>query len=126
MQVFHLSMIQAVYIISKAGLPIVVVDKGDENNSSFADQALFSGTMTAIQSAMENIAVGVPKFVETKKFEVFLELSDNFALALLRRATKEVERKIMHEITAEILKEISVNYLHFLITIYYQKSRSKR
>ena len=119
-------MIQAVYIISKAGLPIVVVDKGDENNSSFADQALFSGTMTAIQSAMENIAVGVPKFVETKKFEVFLELSDNFALALLRRATKEVERKIMHEITAEILKEISVNYLHFLITIYYQKSRSKR
>ena len=102
-------MIQAVYVISRTGLPIVVVDKGDEHNS-FADKALFSGIMTAIQSAMEEIDVGVPKFVDTKKFEVFIELTDNFAVALLRKATKEVERSIMHEITAEILKQISEKY----------------
>ncbi len=102
-------MIQAVYVISRTGLPIVVVDKGDEN-SSFANQALFSGIMTAIQSAMEEIDVGVPKFVDTKKFEVFIELTDDFAVALLRRATTEVERSIMHEITADILKEINSKY----------------
>ncbi len=102
-------MIQAVYVISRTGLPIVVVDKGDEH-SSFTDKALFSGIMTAIQSAMEEIDVGVPKFVDTKKFEVFIELTDNFAVALLRRATKEVERNIMHEITAKILKDISTKY----------------
>ncbi len=99
-------MIQAVYIISRTGLPIVVVDKGDEN-SSFSDQALFSGIMTAIQSAMEEIDVGVPKFVDTKKFEVFIELSDEIAVALLRKAQIEIERSIIHEITAEILREIS-------------------
>ncbi len=102
-------MIQAVYIISRTGLPIVVVDKGDEH-SSFSDQALFSGIMTAIQSAMEEIDVGVPKFVDTEIFEVFIELSENFAVALLRKATKEVERNIMHEIKAEILKQIYDNF----------------
>jgi len=109
MQVFNFTMIQAVYVISRTGLPIVVVDKGDDN-SSFTDQALFSGIMTAIQSAMEEIDVGVPKFVDTKKFEVFIELTDNFAVALLRKATVEVERTIMHDITADILKEIDINF----------------
>jgi hypothetical protein len=87
----------------------VVVDKGDEN-SSFADQALFSGIMTAIQSAMEEIDVGVPKFVDTRKFEVFIELTDNFAVALLRKATEVVDRTIMHDITAHILQDINTKY----------------
>jgi len=102
-------MIQAVYIISRTGLPIVVVDKGDEN-SSFSDQALFSGIMTAIQAAMEEIDVGTPKFVDTKKFEIFIELSDNIAVALLRKVHTDVERSIIHEITAEILEEISSKF----------------
>ncbi len=99
-------MIQAVYIISRTGLPIVVVDKGDEN-SSFSDQALFSGIMTAIQAAMEEIDVGTPKFVDTRKFEIFIELSDNIAVALLRKVHTDVERSIIHEITAEILADIT-------------------
>ena len=102
-------MIQAVYVISRTGLPIVVVDKDDEN-SSFADQALFSGIMTAIQSAMEEIDVGIPKFVDTRKFEVFIELTDNFAVALLRKATEIVDRAIMHDITAKILQDINTKY----------------
>ncbi|MHA1515403.1 MAG: hypothetical protein ACTSPF_07695 [Candidatus Heimdallarchaeaceae archaeon] len=102
-------MIQAVYIISRTGLPIVVVDKGDEN-SSFSDQALFSGIMTAIQAAMEEIDVGTPKFVDTRKFEIFTELSDNIAVALLRKVHTDVERSIIHEITAEILADISSKF----------------
>jgi len=102
-------MIQAVYIISRTGLPIVVVDKGDEN-SSFSDQALFSGIMTAIQAAMEEIDVGTPKFVDTRKFEIFIELSDNIAVALLRKVHTDVERSIIHEITAEILADISSKF----------------
>ncbi|MCG3259659.1 MAG: hypothetical protein H7644_07930 [Candidatus Heimdallarchaeota archaeon] len=102
-------MIQAVYIISRTGLPIVVVDKGDEN-SSFSDQALFSGIMTAIQAAMEEIDVGTPKFVDTRKFEIFIELSDNIAVALLRKVHTDVERSIIHEITAEILGDISSKF----------------
>ncbi|OLS32678.1 MAG: hypothetical protein HeimAB125_06460 [Candidatus Heimdallarchaeota archaeon AB_125] len=102
-------MIQAVYVISRSGIPIVVVDKGDEN-SSFSDQALFSGILTAIQSAMEEIDVGVPKFVDTKKFEVFIELSDEIAVALLRKGEIEVERQIIHEMTSEILQNISSNF----------------
>ena len=104
-------MIQAVYIISRTGLPIVVVDKGDEN-SSFSDQALFSGIMTAIQAAMEEIDVGTPKFVDTRKFEIFIELSDNIAVALLRKAQTDVERSIIHEITAKILEDISGKFPH--------------
>ncbi len=102
-------MIQAVYIISRTGLPIVVVDKGDEN-SSFSDQALFSGIMTAIQAAMEEIDVGTPKFVDTRKFEIFIELSDNIAVALLRKAQTDVERSIIHDITAKILEDISSKF----------------
>ncbi len=102
-------MIQAVYIISRSGIPIVVVDRGDDD-SSFSDQALFSGILTAIQSAMEEIDVGVPKFVDTKKFEVFIELSDEIAVALLRKGDIEVERPIIHEITSEILQNISGNF----------------
>jgi len=102
-------MIQAVYIISRTGLPIVVVDKGDEN-SSFSDQALFSGIMTAIQAAMEEIDVGTPKFVDTRKFEIFIELSDNIAVALLRKVHTDVERSIIHEITAEILEDVSSKF----------------
>ena len=102
-------MIQAVYIISRTGLPIVVVDKGDEN-SSFSDQALFSGIMTAIQAAMEEIDVGTPKFVDTRKFEIFIELSDNIAVALLRKAQIDVERSILHDITAKILEDISSKF----------------
>lgn len=102
-------MIQAVYIISRTGLPIVVVDKGDEN-SSFSDQALFSGIMTAIQAAMEEIDVGTPKFVDTRKFEIFIELSDNIAVALLRKVHTDVERSIIHEITAEILADITSKF----------------
>lgn len=102
-------MIQAVYIISRTGLPIVVVDKGDDD-SSFSDQALFSGIMTAIQAAMEEIDVGTPKFVDTRKFEIFIELSDNIAVALLRKAHTDVERSIIHEITAKILEDISVKF----------------
>jgi len=102
-------MIQAVYIISRTGLPIVVVDKGDEN-SSFSDQALFSGIMTAIQAAMEEIDVGTPKFVDTRKFEIFIELSDNIAVALLRKAQTDVERSIIHDITAKILENISSKF----------------
>ena len=99
-------MIQAVYVISRSGIPIVVVDKGDED-SSFSDQALFSGILTAIQSAMEEIDVGVPKFVDTKKFEVFIELSDEIAVALLRKGDTTVERSLIHDITSEILQTIS-------------------
>jgi hypothetical protein len=102
-------MIQAVYVISRSGIPIVVVDRGDED-SSFSDQALFSGILTAIQSAMEEIDVGVPKFVDTKKFEVFIELSDDIAVALLRKGDVEVERPIIHEITSEILQKVSGNF----------------
>jgi len=102
-------MIQSVYIISRDGLPILAVGK-DAKTQEFTDVALFSGILSAIQTAMEEIDVGVPKFVDTKKFEIFIELADEFAVALVRESTEIEERDIMHEITAEILEKLDAKY----------------
>ncbi len=102
-------MIQSVYIISRDGLPILTVGK-DTKTQEFTDVALFSGILSAIQTAMEEIDIGVPKFVDTKKFEIFIELADEFAVALVRESTEIEERDIMHEITAEILEKLDDKY----------------
>jgi hypothetical protein len=102
-------MIQAVYIISRNGLPIICVGK-DEKEDEFGEAALFSGILSAIQTAMQEIDVGVPKFVDTKKFEIFIELEEEFAVALVRESTEVEERDIMHEITAEILDRLDKKY----------------
>ena len=102
-------MIQAVYIISRNGLPIICVGK-EEKEDEFGEAALFSGILSAIQTAMQEIDVGVPKFVDTKKFEIFIELEEEFAVALVRESKEIEERDIMHEITAEILDRLDKKY----------------
>jgi len=102
-------MIQSVYIISRNGMPIVAVGK-DEKTQEFTEVALFSGILSAIQTAMQEIDVGVPKFVDTKKFEIFIEIEDEFAVALVKESKDEEERDFMHEITAEILNKLNEKY----------------
>ena len=102
-------MIQSVYIISRNGMPIVAVGK-DEKTQEFTEVALFSGILSAIQTAMQEIDVGVPKFVDTKKFEIFIELEDEFAVALVKESKDADEREYMHEITAEILNKLDEKY----------------
>jgi hypothetical protein len=102
-------MIQAVYIISRNGLPIICVGK-EEKEDEFGEAALFSGILSAIQTAMQEIDIGVPKFVDTKKFEIFIELEEEFAVALVREAKEIEERDLMHDITAEILGELDKKY----------------
>lgn len=102
-------MIQSVYIISRSGLPIVAVGK-DEKTQEFTEVALFSGIVSAIQTAMQEIDVGVPKFVDTKKFEIFIEIEEEFAVALVRESKEVEDRDFMHEITAEILNKLNEKY----------------
>ena len=102
-------MIQSVYIISRSGLPIVAVGK-DEKTQEFTEVALFSGIVSAIQTAMQEIDVGVPKFVDTKKFEIFIEIEEEFAVALVRESKEVEDRDFMHEITAEILNKLDEKY----------------
>ncbi|MCG3226752.1 MAG: roadblock/LC7 domain-containing protein [Candidatus Heimdallarchaeota archaeon] len=102
-------MIHTVYIISRNGLPIIAVGK-DEKDDDFVEAALFSGILSAIQTAMQEIDVGVPKFVDTKKFEIFIELEEEFAVALVRESTETEERDLMHDITAEILDKLDKKY----------------
>ena len=102
-------MIQSVYIISRNGMPIVAVGK-DEKTEEFTEVALFSGILSAIQTAMQEIDVGVPKFVDTKKFEIFIELEDEFAVALVRESKDIEDRDFMHEITADILNKLDEKY----------------
>ena len=102
-------MIQSVYIISRSGLPIVAVGK-DEKTQEFTEVALFSGIVSAIQTAMQEIDVGVPKFVDTKKFEIYIEIEEEFAVALVRESKEVEDRDFMHEITAEILNKLNEKY----------------
>ncbi|MHA2256195.1 MAG: hypothetical protein ACXAAM_08990 [Candidatus Heimdallarchaeaceae archaeon] len=102
-------MIHTVYIISRNGLPIMAVGK-EEKEDEFGEAALFSGILSAIQTAMQEIDVGIPKFVDTKKFEIFIELEEEFAVALVRESTEIEERDLMHDITAEILEELDKKY----------------
>ncbi len=102
-------MIQSVYIISRSGLPIVAVGK-DEKTQEFTEVALFSGIVSAIQTAMQEIDVGVPKFVDTKKFEIYIEIEEEFAVALVRESKEVEDRDLMHEITAEILNKLNEKY----------------
>ncbi|MCG3216265.1 MAG: hypothetical protein KAS63_06080 [Candidatus Heimdallarchaeota archaeon] len=102
-------MIQSVYIISRSGLPIVAVGK-DEKTQEFTEIALFSGIVSAIQTAMQEIDVGVPKFVDTKKFEIYIEIEEEFAVALVRESKEVEDRDFMHEITAEILNKLDEKY----------------
>ncbi|NPD89573.1 MAG: hypothetical protein HGN29_12710 [Asgard group archaeon] len=102
-------MIQAVYIMSRNGLPIIAVGK-KAKDEEFGEVALFSGILSAIQTAMQEIDVGVPKLIDTKKFEIFIELEDEFAVALVRESTETEERDLMHEITAGILEELDEKY----------------
>ncbi|NHJ33733.1 MAG: hypothetical protein FK732_12805 [Asgard group archaeon] len=90
-------------------MPIVAVGK-DEKTQEFTEVALFSGILSAIQTAMQEIDVGVPKFVDTKKFEIFIELEDEFAVALVRESKEVEDRDFMHEITAEILNKLDEKY----------------
>ena len=102
-------MIQAVYIISRNGIPIVTVQT-EIDSKEFTEVILFSGILSAIQTAMEEIDVGVPKFVDTKKFEIFIELAEEFAVALIRESKDVEDRDYMHEITAEILQKLDDKY----------------
>ncbi len=103
------TMIQAVYIISITGIPIYFTNR--VQNAEYIEEAtLFSGVISAIQTALVEIDVGVPSYFRTRKNDVYLEATDNFAVALVTDQDKSLSKEDSRDILLEIINELIFHF----------------
>ncbi|MHA1303525.1 MAG: hypothetical protein ACTSQE_11030 [Candidatus Heimdallarchaeaceae archaeon] len=96
------TLIEAVYIISRSGIPLLFVDF-ISTEDKIKEVALFSGIISAIQVAMAEIDVGVPSFFDTEKNEIFMSVSTNYAIAIVKDNKSHIERKEIESLISNIM-----------------------
>ncbi|UJG41667.1 MAG: hypothetical protein K9W45_04170 [Candidatus Heimdallarchaeum aukensis] len=97
--------IESVYIISRTGLPLLYVDFVSQEDDVDA-VTLFSGIISAIQVAMAEIDVGVPSFFDTEKNEIFMNVTEKFAIAVVKNQ-EPIDRNEMNKLMDQIQTLVS-------------------
>ena len=103
-------MIQAVYIISRTGVPIYFLEK-QESSDDITKVTLFSGVISAIRTALIEIDAGEANYLTTQTHEIFLEATDNFAVAFVKDMDDEYDNRTMNHMISELITLIAFQFV---------------
>ena len=117
-------MIQAVYVISRTGVPIYYLEK-QTSEDDVTKVTLFSGVISAIRAALIEIDAGEANYLTTQTHEIFLEVTDSFAVAVVKEMNDEYDNKTMNHIISELITLITFQFINLpeagLLTIEEEK-----
>ncbi len=103
-------MLDAIYIISQSGLPLYFRKLKSEGKESIERATLFSGAITAIQTFLATMDVGEANYFATQTHEIYIKISKNFGVVIIKDINvayeKEIIDKILSEIVSKIISEI--------------------
>ena len=102
-------MIQAVYIISRTGVPIYFKERTPEEDD-VTKITLFSGVISAIRTVLLEIDAGEANYLITQTHEVYVEATKDFAVALVKDIEDKFEREVIDEMIAELITQITFNF----------------
>ncbi|MCG3260634.1 MAG: roadblock/LC7 domain-containing protein [Candidatus Heimdallarchaeota archaeon] len=102
-------MIQAVYIISRTGVPLYFKERMPEEDD-VTKITLFSGVISAIRAVLIELDAGEANYFTTRTHEVYIEATSNFALALVKDIKDKFESETVEEMIAEAITQITFNF----------------
>ncbi len=102
-------MIQAVYIISRTGIPLYFKERIPEEDD-VTKITLFSGVISAIRAALIEIDAGEANYFTTQTHEVYIEATNEFAVALVKDIEDKFESEAIDEMIAEVITQITFNF----------------
>ena len=102
-------MIQAVYIISRTGIPLYFKERIPEEDD-VTKITLFSGVISAIRAALIEIDAGEANYFTTQTHEVYIEATDGFAVALVKDLKDKFESEAVGAMIAEVITRITFNF----------------
>ncbi|MBY9001366.1 MAG: roadblock/LC7 domain-containing protein [Candidatus Heimdallarchaeota archaeon] len=103
-------MIQAIYVISRNGVPIHFKEFIEEEEDNVIKATLFTGIISAIQTVLREIDAGEANYFTTATHEIFLEVADDFAVALVKTLDKTSNQAEMTKFLSEIITEITFQF----------------
>ncbi len=103
-------MIQAIYIISRNGVPIHFKELIGEDDDNVTKATLFTGIISAIQTVLREIDAGEANYFTTATHEIFLEVTNDFAVALVTKIDKDAEKQSINNLMSEIITEITFQF----------------
>ncbi len=102
-------MIQAVYIISRTGIPLYFKERIPEEDD-VTKITLFSGVISAIRSALIELDAGEANYFTTQTHEVYIEATNDFAIALVKDVEDKFKSEAINEMIAEVITQITSNF----------------
>ena len=103
-------MIKSVYIVSLTGVPLYIYDINSGQNieeDNTEQVTLFSGVLSAIQSLLSDFNVGEAKYFATESNEIFMEISNNFGLVLIKDLNDGYDAAIIRKILSEMITALT-------------------
>jgi len=102
-------MIQAIYIISRNGVPIHFKELLEEEDN-VTKATLFTGIISAIQTVLREIDAGEANYFTTATHEIFLKVTNDFAVALVTKIDKDSDKQSMNNLMSEIITAITFQF----------------
>ena len=102
-------MIQAVYVISRTGVPIYFLEK-ESSTDDVTKVTLFSGVISAIRTALIEVDRGEANYFTTQTHEIYLEAAEGFAIACVKDMNDEYDSKTMNHIISELKTLIAFQF----------------
>jgi len=102
-------MIQAVYVISRTGVPIYFLEK-ESSKDDVTKVTLFSGVISAIRAALIETDRGEANYLTTQTHEIYLENTDSFAIAFVKDMNDEYDNKTMNHMISELITLITFQF----------------
>lgn len=99
-------MIDAIYLISRSGVPIYYFDVKKGSSEDVEKANLFSGIVSAIQAALSKINAGSLDFFTTKKSEIFLEATENYVMAVVCSKDALIDHVMINKLMANLITAI--------------------
>lgn len=111
-------MLDAIYIISRNGLPLYFKKLKSIEKESIDKATLFSGAISAIQTFLATMDVGEAKYFATKTHEIYMEIRKFFGVVLIKNINLEYEREKIDQILFEITEKIDfeIQEIHSILT----------
>ncbi|MHA1345938.1 MAG: hypothetical protein ACTSVO_13010 [Candidatus Heimdallarchaeaceae archaeon] len=103
-------MIQAIYIISRNGVPIHFKELLGIEQDNVTKATLFTGIISAIQTVLREIDAGDANYFTTATHEIFLEVTNDFAVALVTKIDEDSDKKSMNDLMSQIITEITFQF----------------
>ena len=98
-------MINAIYLISIGGIPLY--SKNLSEDKDITEITLFSGGISALQQFLVETDVGVAKSFKTKKNELLIESTPDYAVVLIKGLDATYSTEEVMDLMATIVQKLS-------------------